>query len=217
MVAAAVAAAEEEPFFARDPVELDISFGSPPRQSRVTVAFRILLALPHLVLLWVLGLVAGPLAIVGWFAALVLGRLPRWIARYEMGVIAYSTRVHAYAYLLADKFPPFGFSADDYSIEVKIGASRLSRLKVLFRWLLIIPAAVVGGIAGMGLLVLSPVIWLITLLFGRMPQPFFSAVAAVVRYQARYSAYMSFVTDVYPRRLFGDDAVWAPEGSLCRN
>lgn len=203
----------EEPLFASDPVALDISFGSRPRQSRVTVAFRILLALPHIVVLWLLGLVAGPLVIVGWIAALFLGRLPRWIARYEMGVIAYSTRVNAYAYLLADKFPPFGFSAPDYSIVVKIGASRLSRLKVFFRWLLLIPAAVVGGIAGVGLLVFSPVIWFITLVLGRMPQPFFGAVAAVIRYQARYSAYTSLVTDEYPRRLFGDsDSEWAPEG-----
>lgn len=202
-----------EPLFADHRGPVDVGFASPTRQSRMTVAFRVLLALPHVVVLWELALVGVPLLVVGWLAALVLGRLPRWIARYQAGVIAYSTRVHAYAYLLADRFPPFGFSADEYSIAVKIGASRLSRLKILFRWLLMIPAAVVAGIAAMGLLVLSPVIWLVTLVLGRMPQPLFTAVAGVIRYQARYGAYVSLVTDEYPQRVFGDAASdWATEG-----
>jgi Domain of unknown function (DUF4389) len=169
--------------------------------------------LPHIAVLSVLGFVAVLLAIVDWFAALVLGRLPRWIAVYEIGVIAYSIHVTAYALLLADKFPPFAFSAIDYSVGVQIGPSQLSRVKVFFRWLLVIPAYVVTAIAGNGLLILSPIIWLVTLVLGRPPQSFFSAAAAVIRYQARYSAYMGLVTDTYPRRLFGDAASdWAPDG-----
>src|SRR5580765_5389869 len=99
-----------QPFFALDPVELDIAFGAPRRQDRVTVAFRPLLILPHVVVVAVLTLVAVPLVVVGWFAALILGRLPRWIAVFEMSLIAYSTRLNAYAFWLAGKFPPFAFS-----------------------------------------------------------------------------------------------------------
>jgi len=202
-----------EPFFAPDPVELDISFGSPELQSRVTVAFRILLVLPHLVVLFVLGFIAVLLAIVGWFAALVLGRLPRWIAVFEMRVIAYSVRVNAYMFLLAGKFPAFPFEPADYPVSVKIDASRLSRVRVLFRLLLAIPVGIVAAIAGNGLLLFSPIIWLFTLVLGRTPQPLFSAAAGVIRYQARYYAYLGLVTDVYPRRLFGDaDSEWATEG-----
>ncbi len=200
------------PFFARDPMPLDISFGSPARQSRVTVAFRILIAIPHLVVLWVLEVIGGLLAIVGWFAALALGRLPRWIARYQMGLIAYSIRVNSYVFLVAGKFPPFGFSAVDYSIGVRIGASRLSRIKVFFRLLLCIPAAIVSSIAQQGLTVFSLITWLVTLVRGQTPQAMFGAAAAVIRYQARLHAYVSLVTDVYPRRLFGDDeSVWTSD------
>jgi len=85
----------EEPFFAPGPVELDIRFEGPERQSRGTVAFRLLLAVPQFVVLFFLGIVATVLAIIGWFAALVLGRLPRWIATFELNVIAYSVRVNA--------------------------------------------------------------------------------------------------------------------------
>src|SRR5207237_27151 len=113
----------------------------PQQQSRVTVAFRWLLVLPHFVVLWFLTLVAIPLVIVGWFAALILGRLPLWIARYQMSLIAYSTRVNAYLFFLAREFPAFSLARDaDYSVRVELGASRLSRATVLFRWLLFIPA-----------------------------------------------------------------------------
>ena len=74
---------QPEPFFAPEPVEVLIDFGEPMRQSRVTVAFRALLTVPHLVVLIVLGLISVLLAIIGWFAALALGRLPRWIASHS--------------------------------------------------------------------------------------------------------------------------------------
>ena len=202
-----------EPFFALDSVELDIGFGTPQRQARWSIALRGLLVVPHLVALVVLTFAGTVLAFIGWFAALALGRLPRWIADCELSVVTYSVRVNAYAFLLADEYPPFSFWAPDYPIVVQIGASRLSRLRVFFRWLLAIPVGLVSSIAWNGLLVLSPVIWLATLIFGRTPQPLFSAAAAVIRYQARYQAYMSLVTDTYPRRLFGDaDSDWTPEG-----
>lgn len=203
-----------EEFFALHSVELDVGFGSPRRQSRVTVAFRGLLVLPHVLVLFVLSVVAVLLMSVGWFAALFLGRLPRWIAVYEMSVIAYSLRVTAYGYMLVNEFPPFSLSrGGDYPLRIEIGASRLSRLKVLFRWLLVIPAAIAGGLARNGLFVFSPILWIVTLVLGRMPQPLFNAAAAVVRFDARLYAYYALVTDSYPRKLFGDEeSDFAPEG-----
>lgn len=199
---------------ALDAVQPDIEFGLPSPQSRLTVAFRGLLVLPHLVVLYVLVLLSLPLVVVGWFAALILGRLPGWIARYEMAVIAYAVRVNAYLFMLARRFPPFSLaiSPSDYSVRVELGASRLSRLKVFFRWLLIIPSAFVAYFATNGLVLFSPIIWLVTLVLGRTPQLFFSASAAVIRYQARYYAYLSLVTDAYPRGLFDAQWVPAPEG-----
>lgn len=195
----------EEPFFASDSVRLDVSFGEPGRQSRWSVAFRGLLVIPQLLALFALGLAGRVLVVIGWFAALAIGRLPRWIAEFELEVIAYTIRVNAYTFFLVDEYPPFAFSVDDYPIAVQAGASRLSRAKVFFRLLLAIPAGFVAGFAWYGLIVLSPVIWLVTLVLGRTPQSLFSAAAAVTRYQARYSAYMGLVTDEYPHALFGDD------------
>jgi len=204
----------ELPFFAPYADEIDVDFGEPLRQSRVTVAFRGLLVLPHLVVVAVLGIVAVPLVVLGWFAALALGRLPRWIASYLMAVIAYATRVSAYLYMLAGQFPAFAISRDaDYTVRVEIGASRLSRLKVFFRWLLLIPAWFVVNFAvgGAGLPFIA-IVWLITLVRGRMPRVLFSALTAVFRYQARYFGYVTLVTDAYPGGLFDPQWVTAPDG-----
>ncbi|HEY2355131.1 MAG TPA: DUF4389 domain-containing protein [Gaiellaceae bacterium] len=209
-----LASEPREIVFSPDPAPLDVEFGSPRRQNRWTVAFRGLLVIPQLVAVVVLGIAAAVLVVVGWFAALVLGRLPQWIADIEMQFIAYLLRVSAYGYLLVDEYPPFALEPDDYPIAVLVGASRLSRLKVFFRLLLVIPAYIVSALASNGLILFSPVLWIVTLVLGRMPQPLFSATAAVLRYQARWGAYMYLVTDAYPSRLFGDsDGVSAPDGS----
>jgi hypothetical protein len=203
----------EPPFFAEDAPEVDVDFGEPTKQSRITIAFRALLALPHIVVLAFLGIVAFLLIVIGWPCALVLGRLPRWIARYQMAFIAYSTRVSAYQSLLAGQFPAFAVSREaDYSTQIEIHASRLSRLKVLFRFILVFPKVIVLGVVGWGIALLSPIIWLITLVRGRMPQSLFRALAAVHRYQARYTAYISLVTDAYPRGLFEPQWGTAPDG-----
>lgn len=155
-----------EDFFAPDPVELDIGFGAPRGQRRVSVALRGLLLLPHVVVAVVLGALGAVLAAVGWFTALALGRLPRWIAVYELGAIAYTIRVSAYAFLLIEDYPPLSLAPAAYPITVEIRASRLSRLRVLFRWPLAIPAAVVVYVlTWRGVLHLKP-LWLITLALG---------------------------------------------------
>lgn len=95
-----------------------------------------------------------------------------------------------------------------------MGASRLSRIKVLFRWLLFIPAWFVANVAASGVgLPFIAIVWLITLVRGRMPRALFRAVAAVLRYQTRYYGYVTLVTDAYPRGLFDPQWVTAPDGS----
>jgi len=102
-------------------------------RGRLSVAFRLLLALPQFIVLYVLSLVGSLVLVVGWVAALILGRLPEPIARFLGHVIGYSARVSAYTLLLTDRYPPFQFSAEDYPVRVELAPGRLNRLAVLFR------------------------------------------------------------------------------------
>lgn len=88
------------------PVEVDLT---PPgaTRDRLTVAFRIVLALPHLLALWALGIAWGLATVVAWFAILFTGRYPSGLYGFAVGVLQWSVRVEAYLLLLCDEYPPF--------------------------------------------------------------------------------------------------------------
>ncbi|RST04800.1 DUF4389 domain-containing protein [Streptomyces sp. WAC07149] len=182
--------------------ELDVP--PPGRQRRWTVLLRLLLLLPQLIVTALLGIAAFFVTIAGWFAALVLGRLPDGVARFLGGFLAYETRVAASAMLLVDRYPPFSFEAPGHPVRIELRPGPLNRVAVLFRLVLMIPAMIVTGLLQYGWGAVCWVFWLITLVLGRMPAPVFGAVAAVARFRMRYQAYAMMLTSAYPKRLFGD-------------
>jgi hypothetical protein len=67
-----------------------------------------LLAIPHYIVLFFLGIGAFFAAIIAWFAILVTGQYPRGLFDFIVGVGRWSLRVSAYAFLLVtDRYPPF--------------------------------------------------------------------------------------------------------------
>ncbi|MFC1413180.1 DUF4389 domain-containing protein [Streptacidiphilus sp. N1-12] len=182
--------------------ELDLP--EPGEQRRWTVLLRWLLLVPQYIVLVFLGIAGFLVMVLGWFAALVLGRLPGPIAWFLGGCLVYQTRVYAYGMLLVDRYPPFGFSAPDHPVQVELHPTELNRLAVLFRIILLIPAAIVESLVTTGWYAISIVIWLVALVLGRLPVPLFEATAAVTRYAMRLSAYVVLLTPAYPKHLFGD-------------
>ena len=76
-------------------------------RNRLTVAFRFILVIPQYLVLFVLGIVAFFATIGGFFAVLFTGKWPLGLQEFVLGVIRWSTRVTAYAFLLVDEYPPF--------------------------------------------------------------------------------------------------------------
>ena len=67
-----------------------------------------LLAIPHYIVLAVLGVVAFICVIIAWFAIIFTGRYPRGLFDLVLGVHRWALRVAAYVFLLiTDKYPPF--------------------------------------------------------------------------------------------------------------
>jgi hypothetical protein len=79
-------------------------------RDRITVAFRILLALPQIVAVWCLGILWAVSTMVAWFAILFTGSYPESLYRFGVGVLRWNTRVEAYLLLLHDEYPPFSLS-----------------------------------------------------------------------------------------------------------
>ena len=70
-----------------------------------------LLAIPHYIALFFLGIVAFFAVILAWFAILVTGQYPRAIFNFIVGISRWGLRVNAYAFLLVtDRYPPFSLS-----------------------------------------------------------------------------------------------------------
>ena len=75
------------------PAPVLVAFAGRAPQSRLTVAFRIILAIPQLIVLWLLGVAAGVITIIGWFGALFTGRLPVFAADFLTGYLRWLSRV----------------------------------------------------------------------------------------------------------------------------
>jgi hypothetical protein len=83
----------------------------PALRRRVTVAFRVVLVIPQLVVLYFVNLAAFAVLIIGWFAVLFAGRWPLGLQSFVTGWMRWTFRVNGYLSLVADQYPPFGFQA----------------------------------------------------------------------------------------------------------
>jgi hypothetical protein len=101
---------DEYPPFGDGPYPVTLRLAPPASRNRLTVAFRPFLALPHLIVVWGLGLAWAFTTLVAWFAILFTGSYPRGLYHFGAGVLRWTTRVEAYVLLLDDAYPPFSLA-----------------------------------------------------------------------------------------------------------
>jgi hypothetical protein len=94
-------------------VHLDYDYPDVPRElNRWLPLVKWLLAIPHYIVLIVLGIALVVVVIVAWFAILFTGRYPRGAFDFVEGVIRWLNRVVGYAFVLVtDQYPPFRLAA----------------------------------------------------------------------------------------------------------
>jgi hypothetical protein len=196
------------------PDEILVAFAEPAPQNRLTVLVRIILAIPHLIVLYALSIAAEVVLIICWFAALFLGRLPAGLAGFITGYLSWLFRVQAYLFLLTDRYPPFELGQADYPVQLQLQPGPLNRLAVFFRLILAIPAHIVTMLVILGMeTIVMFITWLIVLIAGRMPRALHEAIAAGLRYYIRFTGYLFLVTATYPWGLFGDAAPPPAQGT----
>ncbi len=169
------------------------------RRSRLTVFFRLLLTLPHLVWLFLWSVAALVVIVLGWLAALALGRLPAPFHRFLAAWLRYQTHVFAFLTLVANPFPGFAGTAGSYPVDVRVDPpARQHRLKTLFRLPLAYPANLLTSTLGGVLCVIALFGWFVGLFLGRMPRGLRGLGAFALGYSAQTTAYLSLLTDSYP-------------------
>jgi len=92
-------------------VHLDFAYPEARQMNRLLPLVKWLLAIPHYVVLFFLGIAALVSIIVAWFAIIFTGRYPRSLFEFVVGVMRWTNRVNAYAFtLVTDQYPPFRLS-----------------------------------------------------------------------------------------------------------
>lgn len=191
----------------------------PGQLDRLTTFFRVLWAIPILI---VLGLLSGPSGsqhvdqagnvvssagggiAAGLFAATLLmivfrQRYPRWWFDFAVELARFSGRVGAYLFLLTDVYPS---TTDTQSVHLEVDypdAAALNRWLPLVKWLLAIPHYVALFVLTVLALLATIVAWFAILFTGTYPRSLFDFVVGVGRWSTRVWAYaFLLVTDEYP-------------------
>src|SRR4051812_185217 len=175
------------------------------KSNRLTVAFRIILAVPHIIVLYALNLALEIVGLISWFAALFTTEVPQGLHDFMVGIIGWQTRVAAYVALLTDRYPPFALTPDSYDVTYSTTKERFNRAAVFFRFFLALPAFLLLELMFVGYVLVGIVTWFIVLISGRMPAALFDANAGVVRYLARVQSFFWLVTPASPAGLFKEE------------
>jgi hypothetical protein len=91
------------------PASIEIVDPIAPRD-RLTVGLRLILAIPHIIVLVLVLVAAFCVAIVAWFAILLTGAYPQGLYDFSVGVLRWRLRVEAYLLLMVDEYPPFSLT-----------------------------------------------------------------------------------------------------------
>ena len=187
---------------------------SPDRVARWRPLVAWLLAFPHYLVLYGLGIVSGAVAVISWFAIVFTGKLPAGLAGLQVLYVRYQERATLYAAFLYEEYPPFAFPTDPVdpgdtrvTVSYRPEFEDRNRLTVFFRIILGIPLVIWVMLVW---LVASFVIFLAffaVIILGRWPQWMRDFVVKATRLSVQYNAYLLLLTDTYPP--FG----FTPDGS----
>jgi hypothetical protein len=167
-------------------------------RSRLTVFFRLLLAIPQLIWLGLWAIAAEIVLVIAWFAALFMGRLPDGLHNFLTAFLRFYTHVSAYMLLLSNPWPPF-LGNVDYPIDARVDPpARQNRWTVFFRFLLVIPAGLLSYVFRIVNNIVAFLGWFVCLFTGRMPQGMRDLSAWLFRYEIQTYGYAMLLTGRYP-------------------
>jgi hypothetical protein len=181
------------------PVSFDAEYVEP--RNRATTFFRLILAIPHMILAALWGFAVCFVVIAAWFALVFTGRWPQPLYDFTADYLRYTTYVYAYVALLTDEYPPFSGKADDrYPVVLRIGPPkpRYDRVKVLLRIFLLIPVMIIMYAMQLVWEVGAFIAWFAILAVGRQPRGLQDMIALGLSYQQRAYAYALLLSEEFP-------------------
>jgi hypothetical protein len=193
------------------PVTYDVESRTGDR-NRLTVAFRLILAIPHFLLVGgpglglglgsdptgALGTAATVSAVINWFIIVFTGRANEGLLSLQQYYLRWRARALAYEALLRDEYPPFGDGDYPVSADFPAVTEGRNRWTVGFRIFLVIPQVIVLLFLLIGWLVTAIIGWFAVLFTGRYPNGLWRFGEGVMRWSLRVEAYLLLIRDEYP-------------------
>lgn len=88
------------------PASIQVTMAEGERD-KMSIGLRLIYAIPHIIVLWALGVAWFVTSVIAWFSILINGTYPEGLYNFGVGVFRWSLRVEAYLLLLVDEYPPF--------------------------------------------------------------------------------------------------------------
>lgn len=179
------------------PLRFDVQY--PEKLSRWLIFGKWILAIPHLLIISVLGNLQGVITIIAFFAILFTKKFPRALFDLYVNISRWMTNVGAYVSLQRDEYPPFGWEPGRYPVTYEVDyPQELSRWMIFVKWLLAIPHFVVLGFLYVAAFFVVIVAWFAILFTERYPRGLFDFSIGVTRRGFRVVAYAFLMRDEYP-------------------
>ncbi|MCH8814466.1 MAG: DUF4389 domain-containing protein [Chloroflexi bacterium] len=181
------------------------------RLSRLSTAFRLILAIPLVIVVGLLGGgtpiwgvpaglgfgLASGLLVFHWLAVLIRGRPVGWVFDVLVAIQRFIYRSYTYFFLISDHYPPF---EGDWQIRYEVERpERLSRWRlVIWKTVSSVPHFVALSVLSFAVAVVVLISWIAILFSGRFPKGLHDFVIGWLRWTARVSAYWMSLTDDFP-------------------
>lgn len=165
-----------------------------------------LLSIPYFVVMYILLIVAGVLAFVGWILGVITGRIPEGILSPIALFLRWNVRYQIYSSFLREEYPPFAFDAafqdpGDYPavrLNITPQLEGRSRLTIFFRYFMVIPHGIVLFFLAIAVFVVQFIAFFAVIITGNWPTGMRNFVIGYIRWTTRVAGYFHLLTDEYP-------------------
>lgn len=182
----------------------------PLRRRRFVVLLRVVLVIPHYIVLSIWTMLVVPAVAIAWLALLIEGRLPSFLHRFLGAFLRYQGQVTAWFDLLSTRYPdPLHTHDHPFRIELP-ERPRQPRVVTLFRLPLALPPVVLASAFNVVLSIAAVAAWFVAVALGRTTAGLQELGTFCLRYQLETQAYVTLLTSTYPR-LAPPEVMTGPE------
>ena len=162
------------------------------------------LAIPHFIIVGILGWVAMVAGYIGYFIVAFTGKLPDGIQTLVSMYLRWYVRAYGWVAGVADEYPPFDIDPAGYGIDAKIPRNDNPNqgwavAGIFFvKFIAAIPHMIVLGVLIFAAMVTLWVGYLVVAFTGKLPDGIQDFVVGTFQWYARVLAWLTGLTDEYP-------------------